>query len=302
MSVAETVLASLKQSLSELRGHFEEVGESFHREFQSLDQLRADFIDYSRHLEKSHQHLQAVESRLTDQQRMSEEAALRLQEERETLRVEQLKLETVLSERAEANNAEQAALEAKLATLETEKSQLQHELGSVRHQASELVGLEKELAASREEIQVLKANLEGERSAKPQSSAADGAADSRIQELEAERGALEFELEDVRVRAVELAESLSDRERRLAEERAEWSRELKELRRVLEQQAKQLAARDESVAEPIRDASMGSYLDPRSPEPQEAEVNDLILGSVMAQFEMLQKDKIGRRGRVQARA
>ena len=71
--------------------------------------------------------------------------------------------------------------------------------------------------------------------------------DEQVQLLQQERAALEAELEVVRNRAAELAETAADERRRGAEERAEWSGELKQLRRALEKQA-QLLLRYQELA------------------------------------------------------
>jgi hypothetical protein len=99
---------------------------------------------------------------------------------------------------------------------------------------------------------------------------------------------LEAELETVRRRVVEMAEAAASEKQRTTQERSEWSKEFKQLRKLLEVQTKSgpKAAPVESpapVAAPVAAAA--------SP----AGASDPILESVMAQFDMLQKDIARRR-------
>lgn len=118
--------------------------------------------------------------------------------------------------------------------------------------------------------------------------------------LELERCELDSELEALRVRAAELADHLAEVKREASDERAEWSSELKQLRRTLERQsellANRLAAASLDHAEPA--ATAAPRPDAESPAksvPAAATPKDAVLGSVIAQFEMLQKDRQRRR-------
>lgn len=114
--------------------------------------------------------------------------------------------------------------------------------------------------------------------------------------LEQERVALETELEAVRTRAAEMAESLAQQGRQMAEERAAWSEELKRVRRVLESLVQQQAG--QAVPQP---ASAARAAAPAPAQPVHAvqaargPSDDPVLSSVMAQFDMLQKDLARRR-------
>lgn len=123
--------------------------------------------------------------------------------------------------------------------------------------------------------------------------------------LELERCSLETELEALRVRTAELADHLAEVKRESAEERAEWSSELKQLRRALERQSELLADRlaiaqaidhvpSSMVAHPA--ANLSSQDTVVMPTVSSAPTSkDAVLGSVMAQFEMLQRDRQRRR-------
>ena len=117
--------------------------------------------------------------------------------------------------------------------------------------------------------------------------------------LEVERRGLETELEGLRVRTAELADHLAEVKRETAEERVEWSTELKQLRRTLERQADLLADRlamaqagERSAGEPTATPATVEAAPPNGAPA----TKDVVLGSVVAQFEMLQRDRQRRRG------
>ncbi len=122
--------------------------------------------------------------------------------------------------------------------------------------------------------------------------------------LELERCSLEAELESLRVRTAELADHLAEVKRESAEERVEWSSELKQLRRTLERQAELLADRLVTIQSIERSAGQSAPLPAsasRATSVATPAVNialapkDSVLGSVMAQFETLQRDRQRRR-------
>lgn len=133
-------------------------------------------------------------------------------------------------------------------------------------------------------------------------------AQRQIHELEADRAALEEELETVRQRAAEMAETLVEQKRQMAEERAEWNGELRQLRKILERQSEQLGNRGITMATPAVRKEQPPPVKPapvRPVTPQRsttaatrsttATPRDAVMGSVMAQFEMLQQDRLKRR-------
>jgi chromosome segregation ATPase len=120
------------------------------------------------------------------------------------------------------------------------------------------------------------------------SSAGPAEVGPRVAELEQERATLEEELETVRSRCEELAEALAEQKRHNAEERAEWTAEFKQLRKILDKQSQGAAQRVEqgkaAVAAPARQAAAAERAAP-----------DPVLGSVVSQFQLLQKDAARRR-------
>lgn len=114
-------------------------------------------------------------------------------------------------------------------------------------------------------------------------------------ELRQQQRLLEVELDTVRNRAAEMAEQLAQQQGQILTERAEWNEELKRMRRVIESFTLHYAERSSGQPQPAApgeppSAQAGEQEPPRSADP--------VLGSVVAQFEMLQKDVAGRRKKV----
>ena len=107
--------------------------------------------------------------------------------------------------------------------------------------------------------------------------------------LQQERAMLEAELEAVRNRVAEMTEALAEQKREISEERVRWTDEIKRLRRILESLAdrpvghESIAPREAQAAHEPPAASVAAC----DPDP--------VLDSVMAQFEMLQRDLARRR-------
>jgi len=118
-------------------------------------------------------------------------------------------------------------------------------------------------------------------------------------ELRQQQQLMELELDTVRGRAAELAEQLAQQRGQLLAERTEGNEELKRMRRVIESLARQSA---EGPGDPVGRSAAAPHKS--CDQPQIAPVDeppgadDPVLGSVVAQFEMLQKDVAGRRRKV----
>ncbi len=128
-------------------------------------------------------------------------------------------------------------------------------------------------------------------------------------DLERERTELESELETVRQRCEELSETVAEQKRQLTDERAEWTAEFRQLRKILDKQSQLLAQRIESVpgtptttttvnfphmaASATAPVAAGASV--AAAPAQNAGAIDPVLGSVMNQFQMLQKDAARRR-------
>lgn len=115
----------------------------------------------------------------------------------------------------------------------------------------------------------------------------------QCQELSQERTVLESELDAVRSRAAEMAETVEQQKQLMSQQSAQWADELRLQRKLLERflthMNEQMAEALESSPEPAAPASAPA------PESPSAAADDAVLDSVMAQFEMLQKDLARRR-------
>jgi hypothetical protein len=152
---------------------------------------------------------------------------------------------------------------------------------------------------------------------------------TRVAELESERQALEEELEQIRGRAVNMAEIIAGQKRQMTEEHSQWMGELRQLRRILDKQSKWIALQSElGIATPAPgpaphvgggfsaehntsedlpfdapDESVDATSFAQQPVSQLVEAapkalgnsHDPVLGSVLSQFELLQKDVARRR-------
>jgi len=116
---------------------------------------------------------------------------------------------------------------------------------------------------------------------------------------EKERAVLEAELEAVRNRAAEMSESLTEQKRLVGQQQNQWSEELKRMRCALEDVSRQWSQEEPPVG-PVAASPQPPPVPPPAPEPVAAEETrsaneDAALSSVMAQFEMLQRDLARRR-------
>jgi hypothetical protein len=95
-----------------------------------------------------------------------------------------------------------------------------------------------------------------------------------------------------------MAEMLADQQQQMADERAQWTQEFKRMRRLLET----LSSRQPEPEAQPEPKPRKKAVDAREEAEWELEPagataarGDPVLGSVMAQFEMLQKDIVRRR-------
>ena len=148
-----------------------------------------------------------------------------------------------------------------------------------------------------------------------------------VAELEEERRQLEEELENVRTHSANMAQTLEEQKRQMAEENAGWTAELRQLRRILDKQATWISQQKENSSQyaadlesqqfaapaedfpagappilPIRTAQNPSREIQQQPAAMratgtsgQAGRHDAVLGSVLSQFELLQRDVARRR-------
>lgn len=169
----------------------------------------------------------------------------------------------------EAERARLASVRAETEKHAQELAQATAELGQARQQLQEWLGT----------VQAAAVACGGEAASTPQ-----------LVELQQERARLEAELEMVRNRAAEMSETLVQQKREIVQERAQWSEELKRMRHLLEAHHAAASVAPREVASPVAPAAESR---PTS-KPNGVE-SDPVLDSVMAQFEILQKDLARRR-------
>jgi chromosome segregation ATPase len=177
-----------------------------------------------------------------------------------------------------------------------------------------LVEAHSELQKERDQIAEDRRLLAEERQLPRADDQADSELQAKVAELEQDRSALEEELESVRTRAVSMAETLATQKREMADESARWSAELRQMRRTLDKQAAWItqqteingahaAASQDTVAngQPpfyTQNNNSGQRHPTSFPNAQPgvaARQTDPVVGSILSQFEMLQKDIARRR-------
>jgi chromosome segregation ATPase len=150
---------------------------------------------------------------------------------------------------------------------------------------------------------------------------------TKVTELEEERRQLEEELENVRTHSANMAQVIEEQKRQMAEENAGWTAELRQLRRILDKQATWISQQRENSSQYAADMESQQFAAPAEDYPAgpppilpirtaqnpnreiqqqpaamrptgtagQAGRHDAVLGSVLSQFEMLQRDVARRR-------
>ena len=98
---------------------------------------------------------------------------------------------------------------------------------------------------------------------------------------------MESELDVLRHRGAELSEALAEQKRTAAAERDHWNEELRHLRQAVEKQSEMLNSRPPQP--PAETPPVGSGANRGASNGQGT---DKVIGSVLEQFEMLQRNKI----------
>jgi hypothetical protein len=159
--------------------------------------------------------------------------------------------------------------------------------------------------------------------------ASDPALQNQVAELESDRQALEEELENIRARAVNMAQIIAEQKRQMSDEHSQWMAELRQLRRILDKQAKWITQQtdmgmvpwgpvnsarhaaslsadvssavlainpDDYAAHPSDQITPASTASQHAPSQRGGAENhpDPMVVSVLSQFDMFQKD-VGRR-------
>jgi chromosome segregation ATPase len=275
-------LGEVLGSLGDLTGHAAEfehfVGTTlgaisdWHEE---MDQREALIRDREKAISSESERLEQIAAGQAATRAELDAAGIQTDNKRRLLESEAQQNSEEVAQQFESLHQQQRELEATTEQLTSEREQLEQERDQLRQQLAE---------ATAEATQLRKqtvATLNGE-----------GAAPQRVVELEQERQALEEELELVRQRAAELVESADEERRGFESQRTLWAKDMKELRRSLQVNAPASPQPAPIVTRPaaVQTAAIGPNGRPR----------DTALDSVMAQFEMLQRD-LAQRGTNKAR-
>ncbi len=263
--------------------------------------LRGFFGDLDTLADKMVQQAGWLDSTKQSQETQWSEREQRIERERQDLEATLVRLQELtdqLGSSAAVSSGGSEQLQEVFAGFQEERSSLQAAVTASESQGAELARMADELAAARQELSETREELRSQREMLSQVPAqsdhtADGEIHDRLDQLEQERLAwvheravLETELDTVRTRAAELADTLDENRQRATNERKDWADELRQMRQLLQALGDRPAAPVESVAEPP----------PVAPEPvEDAGAQDPVLDSVMAQFEILQKDLARRR-------
>jgi len=292
----------VRESLARICASHDEFDHFFSGVFEQLDGLTADLMRRQQQWVSKCEQSEEDLSRRTGELGQ-ERAALAAQ--REQLREEarnsgeggdggaerdqqfQQMLEEAKQQRAAQQDAQQAA-ETQAAQLAKLTEELSEARGALAEARREIQRQREELDAVRSEAGRCEPDRELEEKLRH--------AEKERAELERERVVLETELDSVRSRAAEMAETVAIQRRQLAEERAQWTAELKRMRRVLETLTQQRGEEDSACPWGERGLEPQLVTDrPLETVSVGAGSGDPVLGSVMAQFEMLQKDLARRR-------
>ena len=112
-----------------------------------------------------------------------------------------------------------------LAELEATQNKLRQAEARIDQQNHELVDLRDQQAA------VLQSQAD-------EAQSGDQALLNKVAELESDRQALEEELENIRNRAVDMAQTIADQKRQMSDDQTQWMDEFRQLRRILDKQTK----------------------------------------------------------------
>lgn len=150
------------------------------------------------------------------------------------------------------------------------------------------------LHSARDELAAVRRELQANQRQLTTSQGATDTSDEENTSLRKQCALLEVELETVRARAAELTDALEHHQREGAEQQAQWSLELNEMQQQLDQQGELLA---QAKTPPASAAAAPSPV-PAAAATQgglETGPNETVVGSVMAQFARLSRERADRR-------
>lgn len=289
----------LRDSIRELRRGYQAVSDCLEQTMAECDVRGTELADCRRQLAEARRSLSEYEKQLAERTRADGDLAHRYAAVKKQVETKQTELSQA-NDRASHAQAEDAQSKQRL-ELQIEQSQqlrqqnerMQAEAESSRGELAQLRTQFTALAESAAESVKLRGELADAKSllARQQEQLAAAPADNNLsEELAAERSQrqqLENELDVLRHRGAELSEALAEQKRAVADEREHWNEELRQLRRAVEKQSEMINQRpaQSPVGQPVVEAVQNR---PTS----NGQGADKVIGSVLEQFEMLQRNKI----------
>lgn len=228
---------------------------------------------------------------------------VRLQRERIEIDDRRAKMQSDVSALDEGAQRELEQLRAERVTLQEERDAAHHQLAKMATTALDLAAARAELSATRTELAREREKLAADDDTKTELL-------HRIGELEQERALLESELESVRRRAAELSESLERKKWQSASESRQPATAAQPITADTQQPETPAPASPAAATAAAAAASPGPAAvdDSAEPAPEAKRPTKLALGedaaleSVMAQFEMIQRDIARRRAKQRSKS
>ncbi len=267
-----------------VRSEHSKLNEYFDQTFDELETLRASLDEYQIDLKNQHSDVERVREELDGVSRSESDQLEAIKAELDTARTE---LEQLRQHNVEELTADGEVARYEIEELCAERDSLRSELESVRGQIDELEPAGEEPDQIRTALDEVQQEVTSQR--------------DQIAEFKQERDVLEKELESVRGRACELTDAMDRAKREMAEERAQWTVELNKMRQLLERQMELNTSLRPTAVGPtavgaIADVPVDAIEERLSDEaPPEA----AVVGTVMAQFDNIRRQRALRREKKQ---
>jgi chromosome segregation ATPase len=288
----------LHDSIDELRQGYRSLSECVEQAVTECEQRGSELADCRRQLAEARRSMLEQEKALAERTHAEAEATRRLTELSKRFDATQAELtqaqETLMRLQGEELQARQRVevqvehtqqLQGQIEQLKQdatqardESVQLRAQFGPLTESAIEAERLRGELAAIRTELAAAHTQL--------QSKQDEPDLRESLAAALAERDQVETELDQLRHRAAELADSLAEQKRLQNEQRDHWSEELRQLRRSVEKQSELISKGGPAPGAPP--TSNGTH----EARPAAAKGGDQVMDTVLQQFEMLQKNKV----------
>jgi chromosome segregation ATPase len=284
----------VSDSLAEIRAGNEDFDHFFRDVFAQFDAILSEFARERDRWQRERRDIEADLAR----------RAVELEQERNDLRIERERIErdgVQYDGHAEAATAKETQLRERLQDIDRERASLRETLDAAKKHAEQLAEVSAQVGIARDELARTRLDLEQQRSrldAARSDVTTSGPDEKTLEQLHAaqaerdaavhERMLLEAELETLRCRTAELAESLEEQKRRASDQQTQWVGELRQQRALLATLATRLTEQKLAAVQPPA-ATRGASRAASGGD------GDPALESVLAQFEMLQKDVARRR-------